>query len=110
MEYQIPTSRLQVPTHSQRPTPNFAPLAWAFAWKLAAVRALALGMWSLGIDTLRMTRTSTTMHPSQTQILQSHLERSRLMRRRVIGLVACACFLQAHVATAQGLSGTLIGS
>ena len=32
------------------------------------------------------------------------------MRRRVIGLVACACLLQAHVATAQGLTGALIGS
>ena len=32
------------------------------------------------------------------------------MRRRVIGLIASACFLQAHVATAQGLTGTLIGS
>ena len=32
------------------------------------------------------------------------------MRRRVIGLVACACFLQAHLATAQGLTGALIGS
>ena len=32
------------------------------------------------------------------------------MRRRVIGLVACACLLQVHVATAQGLTGALIGS
>jgi len=32
------------------------------------------------------------------------------MRSRVIGLVACACLLQAHVATAQGLAGALIGS
>ena len=32
------------------------------------------------------------------------------MRRRVIGLVACTCFLQAHVAIAQGLTGALIGS
>src|SRR4026207_2419293 len=42
--------------------------------------------------------------------INRHSERSRVMRRRVIGLVACACLLQAHVATAQGLTGALLGS
>src|SRR5215203_2435380 len=52
---QAPSSKLQ--RTSQRPTPSFAPLGWAFAWKLDVGNALELGIWSLGIDTLLMTRT-----------------------------------------------------
>ena len=42
--------------------------------------------------------------------INRHSERRRAMRRRVIGLVACACLLQVHGVTAQGLTGALIGS